>query len=210
VQALELEGATLARRGSKHAPPPSMPRFAPTDTVETLLYGGKALVDERLELGVCEDVRPVVFDALPGGALTTLGDPPLFIEFLHGVDFFWIAQNLWLQTSIVALLVFVIFLAVDTWQFRREPAAQSASARIGVHGKVNFVLIAIIVASMLASAAWKPGISFNVYGSRFELQNLVRDAVFIAVALASLWLTPEEHRAAPKMALLTAPPMISF
>jgi Na+/H+ antiporter NhaD/arsenite permease-like protein len=63
-------------------------------------------------------------------------------------------------------------------------------------GKVNFVLIAIIIAAMLASAAWKPGIAFNVYGSRFELQNLVRDGVFIAAALASLWLTPEEHRAA--------------
>ena len=24
-----------------------------------------------------------------GGALTPLGDPPLFLGFLHGVDFFW-------------------------------------------------------------------------------------------------------------------------
>ena len=49
MQALELEGATLARRGSKHAPPPSTPRFSPTDTVETLLYGGKALVERAIE-----------------------------------------------------------------------------------------------------------------------------------------------------------------
>src|ERR1700710_1161437 len=35
-----------------------------------------------------------------GGALSPLGDPPLFVGFLRGVDFFWTAQHLWLQTSI--------------------------------------------------------------------------------------------------------------
>ena len=29
-----------------------------------------------------------------GGALSPLGDPPLFVGFLHGVDFFWTAQHL--------------------------------------------------------------------------------------------------------------------
>ena len=37
-----------------------------------------------------------------GGALSPLGDPPLFVGFLRGVDFFWTAQHLWLQTAIVA------------------------------------------------------------------------------------------------------------
>ena len=31
-----------------------------------------------------------------GGALSPLGDPPLFVGFLRGVDFFWTAQHLWL------------------------------------------------------------------------------------------------------------------
>ena len=29
-----------------------------------------------------------------GGALSPLGDPPLFVGFLHGVDFFWTTQHL--------------------------------------------------------------------------------------------------------------------
>ena len=37
-----------------------------------------------------------------GGALSPLGDPPLFVGFLRGVDFFWTAQHLWLQTALVA------------------------------------------------------------------------------------------------------------
>ena len=41
----------------------------------------------------------IILVANIGGALTPLGDPPLFVGFLHGVDFFWTAQHLWLQTA---------------------------------------------------------------------------------------------------------------
>ena len=58
-----------------------------------------------------------------GGALTPLGDPPLFVGFLRGVDFFWTTQHLWLQTAIVAVLVLAIFLALDLWLARGEPQA---------------------------------------------------------------------------------------
>ena len=34
-----------------------------------------------------------------GGALTPLGDPPLFVGFLKGVDFFWTTQHLFLKTA---------------------------------------------------------------------------------------------------------------
>ena len=46
----------------------------------------------------------IILVANVGGALTPLGDPPLFVGFLHGVDFFWTARNIWLQTLIVAVL----------------------------------------------------------------------------------------------------------
>ena len=47
----------------------------------------------------------IILVANIGGALTPLGDPPLFVGFLRGVDFFWTTQHLWLQTAIVAGLV---------------------------------------------------------------------------------------------------------
>ena len=50
-----------------------------------------------------------------GGALSPLGDPPLFIGFLNGVDFFWPLQNLWRQTVFVAACVLVIFVLLDLW-----------------------------------------------------------------------------------------------
>jgi Na+/H+ antiporter NhaD/arsenite permease-like protein len=139
----------------------------------------------------------IILVANIGGALSPLGDPPLFIGYLHGVDFFWTTNNLWPQTLLVAGLVLAIFLAVDFWLFRKEvDGRDDTSDPIGVRGSVNFILIGIIIAAMLISAGWRPGIEFDFYGSKFALQNVLRDLTFVAAALASLWLTPEEHRAA--------------
>lgn len=132
-----------------------------------------------------------------GGALSPLGDPPLFVGFLRGVDFFWTAQHLWMQTMIVAVLVLAIFFVVDTLKFRAEPAPDAgASVALAVRGRRNIALIVLIVAAILLSAAWQPGIAFDIHGTKVELQNLARDAALIVIALASMWLTPDEHRAA--------------
>ena len=63
-----------------------------------------------------------------GGALTPLGDPPLFVGFLRGVDFFWPLRHLWLQTIIAAVLVLAIFFALDVW-FARTRSAPAANRR---------------------------------------------------------------------------------
>ncbi len=45
-----------------------------------------------------------------GGALSPLGDPPLFIGFLNGVGFFWPLQHLWQPTAFAAGCVLVLFI----------------------------------------------------------------------------------------------------
>src|SRR5712692_11799174 len=55
-----------------------------------------------------------------GGALSPLGDPPLFVGFLRGVDFFWTTTHLWRETAVAAALVLVVFIAVDVWLYRRD------------------------------------------------------------------------------------------
>jgi Na+/H+ antiporter NhaD/arsenite permease-like protein len=139
----------------------------------------------------------IILVANVGGALTPLGDPPLFAGFLRGVDFFWAAQNVWMQTGIVAVLLLTVFFVLDVWRYRSEThLASTTPAPITVHGKVNFVLILLIITSILLSARWKPGVGFDVYGTEMELQNLVRDASLVAIAMLSLLLTPDTHREA--------------
>jgi Na+/H+ antiporter NhaD/arsenite permease-like protein len=136
----------------------------------------------------------IVLVANIGGALSPLGDPPLFVGFLRGVEFFWPLKQIWLQTLIVAAPILAVFLALDTWLSRDEPARGGQPIAIGIHGLVNFALIALIIVAILGSAVWKPGVTFNVYGTEVALQNVLRDVVLVLIALASLWLTPNEHR----------------
>jgi Na+/H+ antiporter NhaD/arsenite permease-like protein len=136
-----------------------------------------------------------------GGALTPLGDPPLFVGFLRGVAFFWPITHLVLPTATAAALLLAIFFCVDAVQARRERHADPAGLvpaadRLGVRGFVNLVLVAAILAAILLSAAWRPGIVFDVQGTPVLLQDLARNGALVAIALLSIWLTPEEHRAA--------------
>jgi Na+/H+ antiporter NhaD/arsenite permease-like protein len=137
----------------------------------------------------------IILVANVGGALSPLGDPPLFVGFLHGVEFFWTARNLWIQTAIVATLLLLLFVALDVWRSRGEPIAPS-SPPIRIRGLVNVPLIAAIVGSILVSATWRPGIAVDILGTKLEMQNLVRDGLLVAIALLSLWLTQDEHREA--------------
>lgn len=136
-----------------------------------------------------------------GGALSPLGDPPLFVGFLHGVDFFWAARELWFETAIVAALVLTIFVALDVWHYRKDRLVATVGeakrpTSLGISGGINLVLIAGIVAIILATAAWRPGISIAVYGTRLELHSIARDCVLLLIAVFSLALTPNEHREA--------------
>jgi Na+/H+ antiporter NhaD/arsenite permease-like protein len=136
-----------------------------------------------------------------GGALSPLGDPPLFVGFLHGVDFFWTTRNLWQQTAVVAGLVLAAFVALDLWYYRADRRITTVGenippVRLGISGSINLILIAGIVGTILTSAIWQPGISFNVYGTVLELQDIVRDTALLLIALLSVALTPNEHREA--------------
>jgi hypothetical protein len=51
----------------------------------------------------------IILVANVGGALSPLGDPPLFVGFLHGVDFFWTTGHLLMPTVLVAVLVLIAF-----------------------------------------------------------------------------------------------------
>jgi Na+/H+ antiporter NhaD/arsenite permease-like protein len=136
-----------------------------------------------------------------GGSLSPLGDPPLFLGFLKGVDFFWTTRNLFPETLFAAGTVLAVFMALDIYLHQREgnfPKKRDPTpdSPLHLHGRVNLALLAIIIAAILMSASWKPGISFTVLRTTLRLQDLLRDLIFVAVTIASMKLTRAEHRAA--------------
>lgn len=133
-----------------------------------------------------------------GGALTPLGDPPLFLGFLKGVDFFWPTTNLLMPMLLISAVLLVAYFILDTVLFGREgqPALEEAGERVklGLEGKVNILLLGGVVGAVLLSGIWDPGLPLTVFHVEVELQSLVRDALLIGVALLSLWLTSSESR----------------
>lgn len=136
-----------------------------------------------------------------GGALTPLGDPPLFLGFLKGVDFSWTLKNIFAETMFMWVSLLVIFYCLDRHYFHhREEELPTVvdslpeHARLRFEGKFNFVLLAIVVALVLLSGLWKSGVTYNVYGTSVHLQDMLRDSLLVVVILVSLWRTPKSAR----------------
>ncbi|MDO8441788.1 MAG: sodium:proton antiporter, partial [Polaromonas sp.] len=55
-----------------------------------------------------------------GGSLTPLGDPPLFLGFLQGVDFFWTVKHSCPETLCLVGCLLVILYALARWNYRKE------------------------------------------------------------------------------------------
>lgn len=131
-----------------------------------------------------------------GGSLTPLGDPPLFLGFLKGVDFFWTMSHIFPETLFLVGSLLVIFFALDWWFYHhkeellpRDPTPDTP--RIGFDGSFNFVLLLVVVGLVLMSGFWKSDIHFEIAGAHVGLPGLLRDLGLVLVTLLSLKLTPE-------------------
>ncbi|HPI72367.1 MAG TPA: sodium:proton antiporter [bacterium] len=134
-----------------------------------------------------------------GGALTPLGDPPLFLGFLHSVPFFWTMQLL-PETLLVAGLALAVFFIMDSVLYKREAYSSTqktlvaeAETSVRIRGVFNFVLLAGVVGSVLMSGVLHLG-EVTVWGITLELQNLLRDFLLIMIGLISLKTTRVEIR----------------
>ena len=134
-----------------------------------------------------------------GGGLTPLGDPPLFLGFLKGVDFMWTVKHMFLPVLLSSVILLLVFYFLDSYYFSQpdEISAHDPSpdSPLQIFGKWNFLLLVGIVAAVLMSGIWKPNMSIEILGSHYALQNLVRDLILLAITIISLKFTPKPIRA---------------
>ena len=127
-----------------------------------------------------------------GGSLTPLGDPPLFLGFLHGVPFFWTTTALFPHMLFISVILIVLFFVIDTLMFKREGGVvpdDGASEPIRVDGLFNLVFLLGIVAAVLMSGTAKWG-EVNILGVHVAWQNIARDVLIVVMGLLSLRVTP--------------------
>lgn len=133
-----------------------------------------------------------------GGALTPLGDPPLFLGFLKGVDFSWTAVHLLPHTAFMLAALLALFYLVDRHYFSKEGALPNDptpdSPGFGIEGAVNLLLLLVVVGLVLLSGLWKTQAAFELFGLSLGLPQLVRDGGLLLVIGLSLALTPRAAR----------------
>jgi Na+/H+ antiporter NhaD/arsenite permease-like protein len=131
-----------------------------------------------------------------GGSLTPLGDPPLFLGFLKGVDFFWTTEHLLHDTGVLVAILLPVFYLLDRYFYAKEenlphPVDPTPdSEKLGLRGVRNIPLLAGVIGAILLSALWKPGISFDVLGTHVELPSVAREVILVILAGISLAITP--------------------
>jgi len=131
-----------------------------------------------------------------GGSLTPLGDPPLFLGFLHGVDFFWTLKILPHMLT-VSLILLSIYFVLDSYYYRKEGAQNRApkgeKEPLKLEGTHNFLLLAGIVGSVLMSGTVNWG-EVNTLGIHRAVQDWVRDGLLVVIGGVSLATTRTQVR----------------
>ncbi len=127
-----------------------------------------------------------------GGSLTPLGDPPLFLGFLHNVPFFWTTTALFPHMLFISIILIVLFFVLDTFMFKREGGVvpdDGTNEPIRVDGLFNLVFLLGIVVAVLMSGSFKWG-EVNIFGVHVYWQNITRDVLIVVMGLLSLRFTP--------------------
>ena len=86
-----------------------------------------------------------------GGLLTPLGDPPLLIGYIHGVEFSWCMKNLAFAWFVYISLILSVFVFVDKLLLSKEKAQYISSKKkysIKIDGWLNIIFIFGVVLTL--------------------------------------------------------------
>ncbi|MDR1365578.1 MAG: sodium:proton antiporter [Holosporales bacterium] len=130
-----------------------------------------------------------------GGGITPIGDPPLFVGFLSGIDFFWSLKHL---SGVVYPVIFgmlVVLYLADSHLLKKEDLRfeHVGKTQIAIKGRRNILLLAVAVSSVMLSGVVCIG-SIEVFGVTLSTASLVRDAILLILATVSLATTPKHIR----------------
>lgn len=144
-----------------------------------------------------------------GGSLTPLGDPPLFLGFLHHVPFFW-TLRLIVPMGFVSVILLSIFFTLDsifcmkekkemqltmTHEITQNPCEEIITEPLRIRGGVNSLFLLGVIGGVLMSGFVHFGtVEFN--SIQIPLQNITRDMILILMGVLSLYFTPKVIREA--------------
>jgi Na+/H+ antiporter NhaD/arsenite permease-like protein len=130
-----------------------------------------------------------------GGSLTPLGDPPLFLGFLHGVPFFW-TMHILPEMAFASVVLLMLYFILDSYYYKKEiktNAPDTAPEPLRIEGSYNFIFLAGIITAVLFSGTVKLG-EVNILGIHQTIENLIKDFILIVMGILSLIFTKQAVR----------------
>lgn len=113
-----------------------------------------------------------------GGCLTPIGDPPLFLGYLMGIPFWWVAEHCWPMWLVGNGILLSIFFVMDVRNFKRAPREvreqETAHETFRIDGLVNLAFLAVILGSVFIN---KP--------------VFLREILMVGAAAGSYFMTPK-------------------
>ncbi len=115
-----------------------------------------------------------------GGALTPIGDPPLFVGYLKGVPFFWSVANLWHIWLFAVATLLLVFYVIDRRDFSRLNRGQQEFAEeTGEEGQVeglhNILFLLVVLGAVFV-----------------QHPLFLRELIMLAAAAGSYFTTPSD------------------
>jgi Na+/H+ antiporter NhaD/arsenite permease-like protein len=107
-----------------------------------------------------------------GGALTPIGDPPLFLGYLSGVPFFWVIDNvwfIWIPALLMILAVFYIFDKLNKTEYEKIEYTN----KIEFKGLKNLVYLAVIILAVFIDPAVMPWVPKLPFGLPFGIREII-------------------------------------
>jgi Na+/H+ antiporter NhaD/arsenite permease-like protein len=130
-----------------------------------------------------------------GGCLLPIGDPPLFLGYLQGVDFFW-TLSLWKEWAVANAILIALYVAWD--MFLAYPRERSSDVAIdeartrplrirGLWPNAPLLLAVIVAVALLDPSKAIPGTDWHPW-------VFLREAVLAVIVALSLALGSEKIR----------------
>ena len=122
-----------------------------------------------------------------GGALTPIGDPPLFLGFLRGVPFFWTLTHIWYIWLPATAMILGIFWFIDARNKEESPDPDPNEKTVSMIGTKSFIWVAIIIVSVFIDPNvfdWVPDLN-ELWHVPFGIREIIMLGVaFLAYATA--------------------------
>lgn len=132
-----------------------------------------------------------------GGSLTPLGDPPLFLGFLKGVDFFWPLWAMWLPMLLVSFILLAVFFGLDSYVYGTEghlTRDPTPDRPLRVSGFPNMVLLMLLMGTVLLSGMSDILGIISFRSLEVPVAGLLRDVILVGLAGVSLTITSHMTR----------------